>query len=158
MNSYFHLIKQHITEIWDKVCLACASKSILGVGFGIFNYLIGVNNSNVMGILVVLVVFDFITAIMSAYKTGVQIESRRVFKTPIKIFIYTILVSAIHLVGQVIGGQEFLDYSSIGFLVVTEAVSILENIARMGFAVPSKVLNRLLEIKKDDVVKGEKGE
>lgn len=114
---------------------------------GILAYLIGVENYASLVVIVVLMSFDLITAIMAAFKQGDPIESRRALKTATKLTVYCIFLSAMHLTESVIPGTTFMDEVAASFLALTEAISIMENIGRMGFAVPLKLLNQLKDLK-----------
>ena len=93
-----------------------------------------------------LIIFDFFSAILCAYKNCIPIESRRVFKTALKTTVYFSVVSAAYIAETAVP-IAMLDEIILGFLVVTELISILENAAKAGFAVPKGLLNLLTEYK-----------
>lgn len=99
--------------------------------------------------LLILVLFDFATAIMAVRRTpGEKVESRRMWVTAGKVAAYFTLISAGNLAEH--GTQNyipFLDETIIGFLCATELLSILENTGRMGYAVPQKLINKLSQYK-----------
>lgn len=97
-----------------------------------------------------LTVLDFITAIMREYKLGRKIESRKIIKTAVKLFVYGLLISASYITEAVIGIKAFnLPVTEImaTFIAVTELVSIMENVGDMGYVIPQKLLGRLKEIR-----------
>lgn len=99
--------------------------------------------------LLVLIVVDFFTATLAAKKTGEEIKSSRIFRTPIKILVYFMLVSVAHLMETVTPVLSILDETMMSFLALTELISILENTGRMGYAIPQKLLNKLHELRNE---------
>jgi len=92
--------------------------------------------------LFLLVIFDFITGMYASYKTGKHIKSAGIYRTAVKITFYFVLVSAaFHAENTVPIG--FIDDSVIAFLAVTELISVLENTAKAGFAIPKKLMAKL---------------
>lgn len=112
-----------------------------------YSFFFGIDLSMVMFSLTMLMAFDFITGIISAYTSGEVIESRRAFRTALKFGIYCILVSAAHLTDMSVFGDLRLEEGVIAFLAVTELVSILENAGKMGYVIPRKLLNMLSELR-----------
>ncbi len=136
-----------ISEMVASAGFALPWKITVSIVSGILAYLIGVENYASLVVIVVLMSFDLITAIMAAYKNGDPIQSRRALKTATKLSVYCILLSAMHLTEQVIPGTTFMDEVAASFLALTEAISIMENVGRMGYAVPLKLLNQLKDLK-----------
>ena len=141
-------LKIHLAQIFTKTTSAMHLKVPIALFVGMGDFLIGAENFVTMGMLVLLIIFDFITSIMSKYKTGETIESRKALKTVTKIFIYTMFVSGTYLTEQIIPGTTFLDNAVISFLAITELISIIENIGHMGYAIPKKLLNKLETLQK----------
>lgn len=97
-----------------------------------------------------LTVMDFITALMREYKLKKPIESRKIIKTAVKLFVYGLMISASYITEVVIGIKVFnvpITEVMATFIAVTELVSILENVGDMGYVVPQKLLNKLREYK-----------
>lgn len=148
MNYYIHTIQEHLAQIRTKVSSGMFLKTpIMGLIVAA-DYLIGAENFATMGMLLVLIIFDFITALMVQYKIGNEVTSRKAFKTVSKIIVYALLVSGSVLTENIIPGTTFLDNMAISFLAITELISIIENIGHMGYAVPKKLLNKLESIQK----------
>lgn len=122
------------------------------VGTGVFlcgNFLFDSLLKEGMIALLVLIVFDSITAVGSAFKNGDEIKSSKVLRTAIKIAVYFLLISAGNLTEHGTNGLiSFIDETILGFLAITELVSILENVGNMGYAIPKKLLNKLKQIQK----------
>jgi phage-related holin len=75
--------------------------------------------------------------------TGETISSAKVFRSAIKTMIYVMFISAAHLMEMTTPILSFADELVLSFLAVTELISILENVGKMGFAVPKRFLNTL---------------
>jgi phage-related holin len=117
---------------------------------GTLAYLIGADNFGAIMGITVLITIDLITAIMAEYKNGNPIESRKMMKTATKLVVYTLFLAAIHLTEGIVPGTTFLDEMVLAFLALTEAISVMENIGRMGYAVPLKLLNQLREMRNNE--------
>lgn len=90
-----------------------------------------------------LIIFDFVTGLYAAKVSGEEIRSRKVFRSALKVVFYFMIISGGHLTERAIGLDIFLDETAMGFLAATELISIIENIGKIGFAVPKKILNKL---------------
>lgn len=110
----------------------------------VYTFLFGDIETKVALGLVVLIVFDFFTGLAAAKKCGHEIKSAKVFRSAIKLVVYFMFVAAGHLVevtNPIVLG--FVDDTIMGFLAITELISIIENIGNIGFAIPKKLLNKL---------------
>lgn len=106
-------------------------------------YLVGADHIPLVGALTVLVAIDFATGVYAAYKTGEQIESRRMIKTAIKWTLYMLMLSAAHLTEELVQFHAYLADVTLAFLGATELISILENVGKTGVAIPQRLLNKL---------------
>lgn len=147
MPTQLITIKEQLSEIVSAACIGCVGRIPLAYLLGILTYLIGGENFASGIAIIVLISIDLITALMAQYKIGEPIESRKILKTVTKLAVYGLFLSAIHLTEIVLPGTTFLDGAALAFLALTEAVSVMENIGNMGYAVPLKLLNRLRELK-----------
>lgn len=116
----------------------------------LFGFMFGFDMNQLLLGLLSLVILDFITGIASAYYKKEPIESRQAYHSAIKLFAYAILVSTAHITEQIVPAKTFLDDGMLTFLSITEMISVIENIGKMGFAIPNKVLNRLHELRGDE--------
>ncbi len=139
MNETLLILKNLATGIWEYFTLKFVSSII--IPFAAF--LFGADSYQIMLALLVLCVIDFITGISSAKISGEPIKSRRAVRSAFKVAVYGLLVSAGHLTEGVIPGNFFIEEAVTTFLALTELISIVENIGKMGFAVPQKLLNQL---------------
>ena len=147
MDSLLYTVKTQILEIISKACTACWLKIPTAAILGVATYLFGVENHASLVMLLVLITFDMITAIMSEWKQGHAIESRKALKTATKTFVYGLFASGGHLTEQIVPGATFIDNAVISFLALTELISIMENIGKMGYAIPKKLLNKLEDLR-----------
>lgn len=114
-------------------------------------YLFGEENIAPGVMVIVLVTIDLITALMAEYKNGNPIESRKMLKSTTKITVYALFLAAIHLTEKIVPGSTFLDEAALAYLALTEAVSVMENIGKMGYAMPLKLLNKMQELKETKI-------
>lgn len=93
-----------------------------------------------------LMVFDTILGVRSAWVEGQAITSKKFSRAVWKGFVYMISISAGYFLDQTL---PFIvaQTTMIGFIAVTEFVSILENMGRMGYQTPRKLLNQLQDFK-----------
>lgn len=94
--------------------------------------------------ILILVIMDFVTAMVACLRCEVGIHSRGVFRSALKIAIYFLLVSAGFMAEKAIP-VTFIDETIMAFLATTELISILENISKAGFATPTGLLGWLKE-------------
>lgn len=127
-----------------------AVKWITGALYVLYSFAFGNQEKVVLLAVAVLVIFDFITGIAAAKMTGERIESAKVFRSAFKFIIYFMLISAAHLfeVAVPLIGSSATNII-IAFLALTEIISIMENVGKMGYEVPMKWLNSLQDLKKD---------
>lgn len=96
-----------------------------------------------------LMVFDAITGVMAAWYEGKPITSRRFASSVRKGIVYFIGISAGYFTDQTMTTDlPLLDGHTIqaimiAFIGVTEFSSILENMGRLGYETPKKLLNQL---------------
>lgn len=100
-------------------------------------------NAEIIGV-AMLMVIDFITGLIASKYEGSPIKSRAMSRSVVKALVYYLAIAAGKFLDQSIPG-EFVQYSTIGFVAATEFISIMENIGRMGFTTPNKLLNRIKE-------------
>lgn len=137
-----------LLNIWDKLSHHTMIKTVGALGYAFLAYFF--DSAQVAGLiaLFLLIVFDFITAIANAYHKKIEIESRKIVTTAIKMAIYFGLVGSSHITEHAVPIMEgFLDETVLSFLALTELISILENCGKLGFAIPKKLLNKLEELR-----------
>lgn len=98
--------------------------------------------------LFLLIIFDFFTAIANAYHKKIEIQSRKILTTAVKMVIYFGLIASANLAEHAVPLLEsILDETILAFLSLTELISILENCGKLGFAIPKKLLNKLEDLR-----------
>lgn len=146
MNQYIITTYHTISE----VCSITVAKCVGVIIFLLTRVAFGDVDAAVLFGVGALTVMDFITAIMREYKLKRAIESRKIVKTAVKLFIYGLMISASYITEVVIGIKAFsvpITEIMATFIAVTELVSILENVGDMGYVVPKKLLGRLKDFR-----------
>jgi len=122
---------QQTADILEKIFSSgwfLAVLSAIGVAFTqAGTFLIDMTNQKAILAVVILVSFDACTAWYRDFRTGYEIESKKIQKTVMKILIYMLILSAGHLADIAIPEVGFVMRWLIGWLALTELVSILEN-------------------------------
>lgn len=144
LETTYHAISSACT-ITTLKCISVILYIISKIAFGDVDgaILIGVG---------MLTIMDFVTAIMREYKLKRAIESRKVVKTAVKLFVYGLMISASYITEVVIGIKAFnvpITEIMATFIAVTELVSIIENVGDMGYVIPKKLLGRLKDFRDD---------
>lgn len=123
----------------DYIYLKCAG----AVGVLTYSFFFGDMEKVILSSVISLVVMDMFTGVIASYKTGKDIQSKKFFNTAIKLFVYTLLISAGHMTENIIGLDFRIDEIITFAIATTEFISIVENMARMGFKPARKILNQL---------------
>ena len=128
-------------------------KLTTGIGIGIYSFLFDPLKTQLYYAIAVLIVFDFITAVVSALKNKIKITSHEASRTLVKLLLYGIMVSAATMVDRfVMGFAQLFSDLTMAFIAITEFISIIENIRRYGLEVPTSVLARLKFLKKQETL------
>lgn len=143
MEHFFTTIKAVFIGIFNYT----KSKVIVSFVVPLFAFMFGFENILILKCLMLLVVIDFVTGIISAYMSGDAITSRRAVKSAFKVAIYGVLISSAHLSEKIIPSGLFIETIVSSFLALTEFVSILENTGKMGYGIPKKLLNKLQQLR-----------
>lgn len=125
-------------------------KLVGGAFITAYSFLFSCEQYKLMIAIIILVIFDFLSGIAVAKKSGHEIKSSKACKSALKLGVYGILVSSAHLTDFIVGIENFglnIEVSMMSFLALTELISILENSGRLGFAIPQKMLNQLTELR-----------
>ena len=144
--EYFKL--KDAMEILNRLLDAATTKAIVTGGFVVLSF--GFDNIHQKALLALFILMwaDCITSIWAAYKTGIPIQSSKFFRTPVKIVIYFGLIYMAKITEYgfptLLG---VLDETVIAFCVTTELISIMENIHKLGYPVPSKLFQKLINIR-----------
>ena len=126
-----------VTTIIEPSVLKIVASAILAFAFFFGDFY-------AQGILAVLMlmIFDTILGIMATWHEGQPITSRKFSRVVQKGTVYFIAISSGYFADISIGWQ-IIEATMIGFIGVTEFISILENMGRLGYQTPKKLLNQL---------------
>lgn len=97
--------------------------------------------AGLVGVLM-LMVFDTIMGIMASLHEGNSISSAKFSRALLKGTVYFVAISGAYYADTTIP-FDVIQATMIAFVGLTEFISILENIGRMGFNTPKKLLNDL---------------
>lgn len=92
--------------------------------------------------IVMLIIFDTMLGVSATVSEGDPITSRRFGRVVIKGMVYFSSISAAYFADATIP-YDFIQATMIGFVGLTEFISILENMGRLGYQTPKKLLNTL---------------
>lgn len=141
-------IIESLSNIWDKMSHHTILKAIGSVFYILISFFFDASQQLGLIALFMLIIFDFLTAISNAYHKSIEIESRKIITSAIKIVIYFGLIASANITEHAVPLLEnFLDETVLSFLALTELISILENCGKLGFAVPQKMLNKLEKLR-----------
>lgn len=97
--------------------------------------------TEIIYIILILFIIDAISGTFAALKNK-EFSSRGIFRTPIKFLVYFSMLGVSRLADRVLP-VPILSPVMDTFLVITESVSILENVYKLGFPVPLFLVKKL---------------
>lgn len=146
MTNYFK--QQDTMELCIQLFSGYKMKSILAFLFVALSFGFDELHTKALIALMILLWADSLSAMFVAYKTGQVISSAKFFRTPIKIAIYYGLIYFMHITEYGFPEQvRYLDDMMIVFALSTEMLSILENVEKLGYPVPNKIIRVLINLK-----------
>lgn len=149
-TNYFVMVIDYLKEAWTSIFSYGICKMALSFIFTAFGLLVGVENYDILLGLGILILLDFLTGVMSSVRQGQSITSVRAIKTVTKSIVFLVFFAAANQTGLIIPGMyEFITTGIASFLALTEFISVAENVAKMGYSIPRKLLN---QIKPEDQV------
>lgn len=96
--------------------------------------------------IMMLIIIDTIFAISAAFIEGQPITSRHFSRVLYKSIVYFMAISAGYFADLTIP-FNLIQATMVAFVGATEFISILENMGRMGYETPKKLLNQLKDFK-----------
>lgn len=125
-------------------------KAAVGSLLGIISFFLSPDGHLPVVALFVLVVFDFISGLLVAiYKHGEVITSKKTVITPIKFAIFFMAFGGARMVEIATNDMlPFIDETVIGIIAFNEFWSMMENMAKLGFNFPKRVIEELSNIRK----------
>lgn len=142
LDNYFEYIINIFISFKNCFDIKIVCSYLMIVGSFLFN----ISRLEVLEGLLVVILFDFFTAVWANKKCGNVIESKKAIRSAFKVLVYGILISASHFGDKSLGitdWQVSLEMAMTAFLVISEFISIIENVGMMGYAIPKKMLNSL---------------
>lgn len=130
-----------LITVIEPTILKISVSAILGFAFLFGNF----HTEGIVAVLM-LMIFDTILGLMATFHEGQAITSRKFSRIVQKGTIYLMAISAGYFADLTIGWQV-IQATMIAFIGVTEFISILENMGRMGYETPKKLLNQLKDFK-----------
>lgn len=130
-----------ITTVIEPTLLKVMVSFLFGVSFFFGDY----HTQAILAVLM-LMIFDTIFGVMATYHEGKPITSRRFSRVVQKGCVYFMSISAGYFADLTIG-WAVIQATMIAFIGVTEFISILENMGRLGYQTPKKLLNQLENFK-----------
>lgn len=139
----------YLTYTWQqlvKIFSVTDAKITASVGMAVSYFLFGQLYSDALVAVAMLIVIDTILGLSAAYTNNEIIKSRRFGRVVVKGAIYFSAISAGYFADQTIP-FNFVQAGMIGFVGMTEFISILENVGRLGFQTPKKLLNQVKDLR-----------
>lgn len=122
-------------------------KFIFATIYVIYAFMFDVSKSQAFLSLVVLIIFDFITSIWAAKITGEPIRSAKIANSGVKLVAYFIVIAGAFQAERGLLLQiSILDETVLAWFMARELISLIENVGRMGYETPQKLLNQLKNI------------
>lgn len=133
----------YTSQLFSSVCSHLLSKCLVALLYIVYSFTFNEGHHVAMVSILILIIFDFITGLTAVKINGEEIKSSKIRRSALKVLFYFLLISSGNLAEKAVGINFFLDETIMGFLAATELISIIENVGRIGFAVPKKMLNKL---------------
>lgn len=131
----------HFSEIITSTFEPTVAKLIVTL-LVVLIFLVGEVHTQALVAIVMLMIIDTGFGLAAAWKEKAPITSRRFSRVIQKGIVYFMAVSAGYFADLTIG-YHFIQATMIGFIGVTEFISIIENMGRLGYQTPKKLLNQL---------------
>ena len=131
----------HFSEIVTTIFEPTILKIGASIAITIF-FLFGDIHLQALIAVLMLMVFDTILGLMATYHEGQPITSRKFSRIIQKGTVYFIAISSGYYADTTIN-FDIIQATMIGFIGITEFISILENMGRLGYQTPKKLLNQL---------------
>jgi len=123
-------------------------KTIFGFVAALLTYMFDLGNPEMWFIIGLMIAMDTATGVVASWKRGEAIKSSKMFRFATKIFVYGTSVALINVMARACvcttdgcpeGIATVLRVAAFGWIVATEAKSINENFASLGYKLPDKI-------------------
>lgn len=118
-------------------------KIVASTVLGWLIYLVGADNWSSLGALAILCSVDFGIAMYICAKKGKRVYSKRLADKLGHFIMYTVGVITMHMLNIISGKFSMFTDIAIGWFGFTEAWSIAEHMASMGYRIPLSVLRHI---------------
>lgn len=140
MPAKFHVDPSYIQQVVSRFLDYVPLKAV-GTAFLAFISWMFEGKAEVLGVVYILILFDTVTGLAIAWKQK-SVASRGFFQVAVKCLVYFILILTGRLVDKVVP-VPFASTIMESFLVITEAISIMENLGKLNFPVPLGLIKRM---------------
>ncbi len=130
-----------ITTVFEPTFIKVGATIVLS-----YSFLFGDFHSEAIIAVLMLMIFDTILGVMATWYEGKAITSRKFSRVVQKGVVYFMGISAGYFADNTTG-INIIQSTMIAFIGVTEFISILENMGRMGYETPKKILNQLKDFR-----------
>lgn len=133
-------IEYKTLDMLEPTMLKLLTSGIVSTGFFLFGHLY----TEAIIAIAMLMVMDTALGMAAAWKEGQDISSKRFSRAVLKGIVYFTAISAGYFADLTIP-FDIVQGTMVAFVGITEFISILENIGRLGYQTPKKLLNQLKE-------------
>lgn len=139
-----HDIKNCLVTLFENPSI----KLIFGCMAIFIDWLLG-QHYQLLLVMFILIILDTFTGFWVAYKSHI-VSSYGFFRFSAKLTVYFVMILTAALLDKELPIAMAVPVMS-SFLTVTEAISIFENISKLGFPVPTKLVQRLNEFRSKEL-------
>lgn len=136
---------QDVAEIFINTFTPTIPKVVAALGL-LVTFLFGDIYHDAIIALLMLMAFDTILGIAATVSEGQSITSRRFSRVLYKGIVYMMSISAGYFLDLTLP-FDLAQATMVGFVATTEFISILENMGRLGYETPKKLLNQLKDFR-----------
>lgn len=136
-------IIQKVQSVFEPTSLKFLTSGVLSVLFFFFGNLY----TEALIAITMLMVLDAVLGVWASKHEGAAITSQRFADSVKKGIVYFMAISAGYFVDLTVP-LDLVQATMVGFVGVTEFISVLENVGRMGYQTPKKLLNQLRDFQK----------
>lgn len=142
------MIEQLVVPLTSHV----AVKAIIATVIGFFAYFFDVGLYPAMLALFILSLMDLFTAFLARGENPTEPFSRPIRKTAHKLAGYFVSISSVFIVSNILIGSMSVDITAfdnilVGFFLIHEVISIIENLNKAGIPIPVPYLDKLKKVK-----------
>ncbi|SDB81259.1 phage holin family protein [Shouchella lonarensis] len=106
-----------------------------------------------LDLLLLVMALDIVTGVIKAIKKGELQSKQSLLGYSRKLLVLVVIVLA-NVIDQVLDMGGAITYATVVFYICTEGLSILENLAEMGVAIPTKLAKKLKVMQPDSKDEG----